>query len=126
MSLLQSIDALITDTVTVTRHVVGGFVDGIYYAGTALTFDFTTSSFDSTVALADASPVTLITTGTLPAGLSTSTTYYVFGGPGTYQLAASADDATNRIPVTFTDDGTGNARVVLRNVFTADVVMQPA
>jgi hypothetical protein len=53
-------------------------------------------------------PVQLTTTGTLPAGLSLLTDYWIIvTGAGTFKLAASLADALAGTAVSFSDDGTG-------------------
>lgn len=54
--------------------------------------------------------VTLTTTGTLPAPLQTGTTYYAIiagSAPGSFMLAASAEDAKARAQIVLTNTGTG-------------------
>lgn len=53
-------------------------------------------------------PITLTTTGTLPTGLATGTTYYVYLESDTeIKLASSTTNLTSATYVTFSDDGTG-------------------
>jgi plastocyanin len=59
-------------------------------------------------------PVTLTTTGTLPAGLTPATSYWLIRvDADTLRLATSKADATAGTAVTFTDNGTGRHALVL-------------
>lgn len=59
--------------------------------------------------------VVLLTSGALPTGLSTATSYYIipvqFKGTPRIRLAASLDDAVDSIAVTFSSTGTGTLTV---------------
>lgn len=83
---------------------------GLAVLNQTFTADNTTEQL--TVANADVyytgTPVQLTSAGTLPAGLSTSTTYYViYINATTIKLAANSTDASNGDEIDFTDDGSG-------------------
>ena len=74
-----------------------------------------------------AAQVFISSTGTVPAGLTAGTPYYVINtnpdgiGPATsYQLAASLDDAANGNPIAFTSAGSGTLTISTAEGFSAD------
>lgn len=69
--------------------------------------------------------VTLTTTGSLPTGLSTSTTYYViYLTANTFQLASTAANALAGTPIVPTGAGTGTNTVVVTALAGGSVQLQ--
>lgn len=70
--------------------------------------------------------ITLTTTGTLPGGLSTATTYYVIRNSSTsISLAASQDNATNKIAINITDTGSaGGVHTIVYVLTTRSILGQ--
>lgn len=90
---------------------------GRVFAGTlntevsqSFTADFTTATLTiaSTANMVSGVPVEVGTSGTLPSGLSTGTTYYAYiSGPTTLRLMTNTQDAINNVnPVNLIDNGT--------------------
>ena len=91
-----------------------------FQAATASTFtavaatDICTGATFTTSANTTQTAVTLTTTGTLPAGLSTGTNYFVIRvdqGAGTFKLATTIANANVPTPIDITDAGTGTHTV---------------
>lgn len=90
----------------ITLTDAGTGVHTIYQAGAIIMAD--TSSFYT------GTPVTLTTTGTLPAPLAISTTYYVIRLDSiTIELATTLENAVLGIPIVVTDAGTGTQTITI-------------
>lgn len=81
------------------------------FTANAATDTLTLSGAGSTIINMNLQAVQLTTTGTLPAGLSLATTYYMIItgglGAGTYQLATTLPNANSATAINITDAGSG-------------------
>lgn len=89
-------------------------VDSSSYTGRTFTADDTTDRITVSLAVfTDGQAVTLTTTGTLPAGLSTGTTYYIIAvSDAVYKLASTLANALAGTAVDITDTGSGTHTIV--------------
>lgn len=94
------------DSINIVGHsFVAG--DAVHFtASIVFTADFTTDTFTANGhGMASGTPVTVSSSGTLPAGLSAGVTYYVLTpGPNTFQLSTTPGGIT---AVNILDNGTG-------------------
>lgn len=96
------------------------------YASTNFTVNASTDVITPTaMTLSNYQAVTLTTTGTLPAGLATSTTYYVSGATGsTFKLATTLANAIAGTTIDITTTGTGTHSVAATQMGKVKKIIQ--
>ncbi len=108
--------------VDITAVVAGANASNIAFTATAATDICTTATAHG---LTTGAKVTLTTTGTLPAGLATATTYYIIViSATTFKLSTSQANALAGTAIDITDAGTGTHTVNVTTTLAGTIKLQ--